>query len=171
MQSIERWTPERVLKLPDHLFGERVSHLLSGYSAGGSEDFALDQQPLPDPCVLWSIRVWTFGFTAGQVALGLGLGTQVPGGAAAFYGLDQLMGWSDSSLARPAYCNLADGNGQIVVPSRRIVHAGGRRLVGYLTAGAAAAGEVYWVVEVSSLPREVPDWFNIGDEADPVEEA
>ena len=159
MVSIETWTEPQVLALPDHLLGQRVIHLLEIVSAGPSDDFLLDHRVLPDPCIVWGVGFWTVGLTGANCAIGVSLGVEMPGTLAAFAQLESVVGGTSTGVARLYFVNVNDSNGLVWMPCRRLLVTGGRRLVGYVGTLAGAAGAGHIAVEVSPLPRQIPDWF------------
>lgn len=171
MQSIEKWRPERVLKLPDHLFGQRVLHVVGAQVGAGASGFFIDALPLPDPCVVWSIG-WSMQLgTGGGVIFAMALGNKVPGAIAEFAALPAFLPGVGVNVNGTWILTSDTGNGQLGGRMRVIQRTGGGRIVVYLADAAATGGILTLLVEVSSLPREVPDWFDLGAEADAAEEA
>ena len=157
--DIRNWSLGQIMELPDHLFGRRF--IISCYVAQGAPGSAFDisEIALPEICVIWEVG-W-FMLLAGGAGDGLrlALGDQLPATAAQFMLLDPLIHGFGIQGPEPRLISPRNCLGPVVTNQLRLpVQAAGRRLV---LQGFATTGPAYiqaWVI-VSSVPKEIPDWF------------
>ena len=157
--NISSWSESEIAKLPDHLFGAR--NIVSGRIEGttGDEQYGISMEAFPDVCMLWSVFVDIVVDGGLEWArMTARLGDQLPTAAAEVLALPFLLpGWGNVGEIWNWYSR---GSSFLAFSDlRKVIRPQGRRLV--LFGNMDAAVEWHFCVGccVSSIPREIPDWY------------
>ena len=157
--NISSWSLSDIMQLPDYLFGRRF--MISTRIASGSPlpVFAISTEAFPDRCVLWAVDIELMTATYGnQSEVGLRFGDQLPANDGEFALLDRVL---------PGVGNVGDlydfrtysWEHYHFGSLRNILAPQGRRLVIRVDDVGAKVKETMVNCTVSSLPRDIPEWF------------
>lgn len=156
MIDIRNWPLDKIMQLPDWVFGAKFYNGHFGNQVGGGSTYYKFPTPLPDRIVLWDI----IGSVAPEtgvtyVLAGWGLGSEVPTAATWRRG--------DRLLANFVQINEAF---DISMPVGNIMHLGPVRLPivtgkRHITANYSSQGgnepEIHVTAVISAIPNEIPD--------------
>jgi len=155
--DIRNWPLERVMQLPDCLFGRKWIVAESLSVAGGAEGFVISADALPDRCVVWTMFVSAYRDGTAPAVAEFRLGQQIPADLTAFRLLDPIIGPAGftgivrSALQCSSYGLLA------AIDIRLPILSSGRKLVLRLEAIGAVALVIQAGIVISSIPNEVPE--------------
>lgn len=157
--DIRNWPLDQIMQLPDWCFGQRVIQTVSYRAAAAGSFYDLCAEGLPEQCVIWSSCAVLAGSLTSYGDMSLVLGDTVPATDAIFFEHEALFrGVGAPVIGRPMM-RLYGCSGPWLMKCRRVLDAKGRRLLLRLYSGAAVDIEGTWSVEVSGVPKEVPDWL------------
>lgn len=157
--DISDWPIGKIMQLPDHLFGRRFVVSCTAEAVNGASGWDIAEIAFPEDIVLWGM--W-YGLTFDEYKadyIRLALGDQLPTTTAMMDGLEPLLPGVGRQGADPRRIITASYNTYLPQHLRMPIRTMGRRLVMEVT--AAAAKNAIWgvVLVVSTIPREIPDWF------------
>lgn len=156
---IEDWSIDKIMQLPDCLFGRRWPIITSRAIAADAQDQWLVQQPLPDRCVLWSINGAWSTVSGTDDWVNFALGDHEPANAAEFLAFKKLFA-GDYDQPTPGLGIYVRGYAPLSIPMRMPILAQSMRFaVQHQNSSASAAITVQYCFEISSIPKEVPDWL------------
>jgi len=161
--DIRNWPMDRIMQLPDHCFGRRWP--IACERAGISGRFYdISEVALPERTVIWSVVLDWWNTSMDTCAFcRLGVGDQLPVDVAGMNACEPLLRGVGVQGIEPRHYSLSPGLLSIRWPMRMGLAAGGRRFV----LGIAPVGSNYLfarvVLEVSSVPNEVPDCLLSGN--------
>ncbi len=157
--NIRDWGLGEIMQLPDECFGRRfpVCAGLLTSSAGGAWD--ISELALPEVCVLWNVVLWCQNDSEAILTVRLALGNQQPTSLVMMTALEALIPGLGVQGLDPRYIMVAPGFSMVSLPVRCPINTRGRRLVLEVISDGTALVYAQVVVEVSSIPTEVPDWL------------
>lgn len=155
--DIRNWPADKIMQQPDHRFGQRWVIGVANYVEGLGVTYEISEAGLPESCVIWNLGLSAAGGSLTIGAVSLALGDHLPTTDAEFDANEILFRDVGTLVAgrRLVYVGtLFGGSGQ---PMRKFVKTGGRRLVGRFVRPSEAGLFMMAAIEVSSIPRELPD--------------
>jgi len=157
--NLSDMTPQQIMKLPDHLFGNRfiVGIEISESLADTYWDIA--ETALPDYAVLWSFgwELWNSGVTFANFRLALG--DQLPTTTGQMDGLTPLLSGVGNQGSEPRAIQFGIDPLSQQFNCKTLINAQGRRPILEMTNPGQSNVEVRCLFVFSSLPKAVPDEF------------
>jgi len=155
--DISRWGMDQVMMLPDHCFGTRRVLTMCGEGTIAIPAFDISETGLGERTVVWGAGVWNELADTLASFVRFKLGDQLPATLAEFDALDDMF---PEMACVAGYRSILAVRGETAIlwlPMRRMFQTSGRRIVAAL--GAIALSEAIGMcgIEISSVPREVPD--------------
>lgn len=156
MIDIRAWPVDRIMCLPDHVFGQRWVVNSSQVIAGNTTNRWLVQRSLPNRFVLWSLRFGGLTEFPLYLAFKFAMGDQTPADEAAFDGNPRLF---------PGKLDTAGEEGDLYVSGidvremnmRRMIQGDGLRFVcSCFNPSAAGTARITVSFEISSVPSTIP---------------
>ena len=160
--DVSGWAPEKIMQLPDHVFGER--HILAcyGYSGNGVPVWDISEVAVHDISVLWDLTIYPVYLTSAGDYVRIAWAQYLPKSTDEMDKLAPLVRGFGEQGAEPRRIPLYFYAGALTLHTRNLVYPGGRRMVIEVYASAAKYTMCYVVATVSSLPKVVPDWLISG---------
>lgn len=155
--DIRNWPMDKILQLPDGVFGRRWPVSVSAKGTGPIPTFDIAEMAFPERIVVWEVQYngWRVDPNVVQTVR-IGLADQLPVTVAV---MDtsapflRSLGFVVGGLTAFYLPN----SGNLIFPNLKVgVETGGRRLVGYFVT-LSTDWDVWLTVTVSSIPTEVPD--------------
>lgn len=164
---IDDWPMDRIMRLPDWCFGRRW--FVGAYQGGtlGVIHLNMTEEELPDKFVVWGALFCCMSPSCLQaLRCTIRLGSRIPVNVAEAMGLDRVFkGVSSHTIL---YEFFAPQNGIMWVPAERVlIESAGRRIVIVTNGDQAIDYEATVGIQISALPKEVPDWLISGKEPNP----
>lgn len=155
--DVSNWPPNKIMQLPDHMFGQRWYVGFIPEPAAGEELFILSKEALPEWAVIWALSMHTTGPVDGHLLrVSLRLGHRAPATTAAARELPLLLPGLSIPASLDEFHPLTGHN--IHLPYiRKLVHSKGRRIVAYVRNLTAESVRLRVAVLVSGIPKEIPD--------------
>lgn len=153
---------DRIMQLPDCCFGRRFIVSCTIFCPAGSRRWTISEIAFPERAVIWEARCWA-GFTNYYISsFRVALGDAVPTSVEEMDQLEALFqGFGRTGIgSRLMYPYVTSG--PVFTNLRLPIETAGRRMV--LEAKAITDNDVdfIFVVVVSSIPKEIPDWLCSG---------
>jgi hypothetical protein len=160
--DIRTWPLDQVMSLPDCVFGQRwfVGCFLT--RTGTDDVYAISEENLPDICVVWGMLV-TFHSSVNTDTgwIGLRMSDILPTTTDEFMGCERIFrGLSSPQTTIDVVISKQDHIEMTNV--RKLIRPQGRRLVVRVATSTSAMIIVNASILVSSIPREIPDWWVSG---------
>lgn len=157
--DIRDWPMDRIMQLPDNVFGRRWPVLMQANLTDGNPVFDLAEIGLPNRFVIWELMGFNQGSFGVTVEIALALGSQLPASDAEFLVLEKVFpSFIDTTGIRGSIENMTT-TGMSLTQLRQGVDAGGRALIGRFKRKAALSLSAWCSVVISSIPNEVPDIY------------
>lgn len=160
--DIRNWPIDRIMQLPDSCFGRRFSVCVNVDTTGSAVAWDISEIAFPEMCVLWEVAISAnnYNFAPQLDNVRIALGDQLPTAAAMMNALEPLTPGLGAQGPEPR--NIGAILGSFIFHMRIPISAQGRRLVLEVTPSAEQDVKVSVVCQVSSIPKEVPDWLRSG---------
>lgn len=160
--DIRNWPAERIMQLPDCVFGRRwFVGMISGKEGAGA-DFIVSDEPLPDRMVVWGLFITGRQTAMSSWEVTFRLGQDLTYNLATVEVLPRIF----PGLAHPTFVNeIWNQNGACTwwPGLRNYVEAQGKRLVMVLTTNDGTGYREFSAgLLISSVPREIPEWLISG---------
>lgn len=157
--NIRDWPMDGIMQLPDHCFGRRWP-IACEISTITDPTYDISEIALPERCVVWSVALdWWNASIDTDAYIRLALGDQLPLNVGMMNILEALIRGVGVQSGEPRYIGLEVGSLNLLWPMRMGLAAAGRRLVMSARPVGGNWLTVRCVLEVSSMPTEVPDWL------------
>ena len=161
---IDNWPLDRIMRLPDWCFGRRW--WVGTYSGGtnGVINYGIIEEQLPDKFVIWGMFFCSrsVGMTE-AMRVTLRLNDVAPVAWADVYALEHL--FKGIGISNVIYeFNFAANTAFWMNTERVIVESAGRKIVFVTNGDQAITYESTIAVQISSMPKEVPDWLLSGQD-------
>lgn len=157
--DIRDWPMDKIMQLPDEVFGRRWPIILGASVGAGSSAFRLSELGLPERSVLWEIHGSERIFSDPVNALGshilLALGDQVPLGFTQFAALEDLL--ANAGVFISGHYSLT-GHTHLT-RLRMPIASGGRRVIADLINDGGATTVMQVELVFSSVPNEISDFY------------
>lgn len=147
------------MQLPDCAFGRRWPVAVQQEQETVATFFDISELALPEACVIWNCGIWSPYYAMVDITISLALGDVLPTTDAQFDAYETLFRDVGVIVAGRRTIRMIRSPGTYNIPMRLPVAATGRRLVGRFEWSAEALTNVYCILTVSSIPKEVPDWL------------
>jgi len=157
--NISTWSDARIMQLPDHLFGQRWLVSVMRTPNNPVDRWDISEIPLPDAFVMWEFAYGSSAVFGAEIGFRFAYGDQIPVNAAAFSEFEPVMPGLGVTGQEPRTITHEDGPHDIRIPMRKLVRPGGRRLIMEVPFAGGGDMRCWGRMVISSLPREVPDWF------------
>ncbi len=158
--DIRNWPMDRIMQLPDCVFGRRWLMACEKRSVSDTEAFDITELALPEKCVIWNLALDTSPGEGLNLYVRLALGDQLPTTTAMMSALEPLFPGLGFQGAEPREITLRSGVFVVSWPLRMPVASAGRRMVLGVMGAETPRVSARVVIEVSSIPTEVPDWLS-----------
>ena len=160
--DVRGWPVERILQLPDWVFGR--SYILSCVCkiSGIGITFDISELLLPNLCVVWYVKIWGWYTTGYQSYVRIGLGHFLPSTEAEFMKLKPIVHGLGITGAEPRQIHIWRDQPSLDLQMRMPLDSGGNKVCMMANALTAEFGYARLAVCVSAFPEEVPDWLISG---------
>ena len=160
--NISDWPLDKIMQLPDHMFGRRFLISATVEIATGITGWDISDLAFPEMCVIWEYRAYCSKKTVTLVGVRMALGDQLPTTTAQMDALDPLFNGYGVQGAEPRRIPTDIYRSNELRNIRMPLAAGGRRLIIEFT--QAEAGGNFYAVElvVSSVPKDIPECLILG---------
>ena len=159
---IDDWPINKIMQLPDWCFGIKYAVSVEAFAANDSFAYDISEIALPETMVIWQILIVPITFSAFTNYVRIGLAQNLPATEAEFMELQPLINGMGAQGPGPRQIQLNIYSAGQSIMLRQPVHTASRKLA-LLT--YAAVDENCWVrvvIIISSVPKEIPDWLNLG---------
>jgi len=150
------------MRLPDWCFGRRW--WVGSYcgSTGGTAYYGISEEQLPDKFVVWGVFISNRSPNCLEaLRLTVRLGDHIPANVADANAMERL--FKNITIPTITYEFYPQQNAMTWVNiQRQLIESSGRRLAFVANGDQAIAYEMTVGVQISSLPKEVPDWLISG---------
>ncbi|MBA7549725.1 hypothetical protein ES705_42220 [subsurface metagenome] len=160
--DIRSWPMNQIMQLPDECFGRRFNVCVAVESDEPTGKGDISEIAFPDVCVIWNVTMWVHNADTTNREMRIGLGDQLPGVMADMDCYEPLIPGFGLQGIEPRYIFTVPGYSLVSLPMRNPLNVQGRRLVIVASGAVENPTLVQIVVEVSSIPTEVPDWLISG---------
>jgi len=158
MVNVEDWSVDRIMQLPDSVFGARWAICCAIYVTGAGSYWDMSELVMPQRAVLWQLYWACVYGTSAANYFRLALGNKLPTSEAEMSTLEPLIPGFGNGGPDPRRIQTAATylwwNGQLDL--RMPLIGAQRRLV--LESVGTTAVTIYVGAVISGFPREVPDW-------------
>ena len=155
--DIRNWGLDKVMSLPDSMFGRKWPISVSSNIHTEGTDYDIAEIPLPDQAVIWHLSIQHEATLTASSIISLALGDVLPTTDAQFYAYEPVFSSLGTYLAGNRIFGMQGGSGGLKIPMRHPIRPQGRRLVGRFEIPGNYVGTQYAIIVISSLPKEVPD--------------
>ncbi len=155
--DIRRWSMDQVMMLPDHCFGTRRVITMCGEGKIVEPAFDISETGLGERTVVWGAGVWNILADTDSSFVRFKLGDQVPANLAEFNALEDMFPEMACLAGYRSIMVVRGTTGLLWFPMRRMFQTSGRRIVAALGSTSLTAAIGMCAIEISSVPREVPD--------------
>lgn len=161
---IDDWPMDRIMRLPDWCFGRRwwVGEYMG--STTGVVFYNFGDEQLPDKFVVWGVLVSCRAPNCLEaLRLTIRLGDHLPVSAADAQTMERIL----KGISIPTICYELYVNQNAVTwinCERLLIESAGRRLALVSNGDQAIGYEMTVGVQISALPKEVPDWLSSGQD-------
>lgn len=147
------------MQLPDDAFGTRFKIYVSNNQNVPGFSYAISALALPEQFIIWELSVFFVGTAAGEVKVRIAMGDRAPANPDEMTALQQLI---------PGFGELISSGRAVIVGStgrydfKRLkipVVAVGRKIVIETVAWTPAFGRAVVDLTISSIPKEIPDFY------------
>lgn len=160
--NIEKWDIEKIMRLPDWCFGTRYVLACSAYGANAAYGFDMSEISLPNRGVLWQLTLHTIFSDSSSNYMKIARGNKLPATEAEFNLLKPFVTGLGQAGAEPRQL-VSYPSGQTLSMSMKMpIESVGGRLIIAAYGQAAKSTRIRVVAVVSGIPKEVPDWLNLG---------
>jgi len=150
------------MQLPDWCFGRRWPIITTFSIAPDSSIQYIVDQPLPDRIVIWSIGAWGNANATANTSVKYALGDHPPATQAEFDAFERLFKGDLDNVGEEGGIRLTAST-MMKMTMRMEVRPQGRRFAIWMHNGHATVTQrITSVIEISSMPTEVPDWLVSG---------
>lgn len=153
---------DKIMQLPDCCFGRRW--FVGTYMGGtlGVVHYNMSEEQLPDKFVVWGVLFSCMSPNCLQaIRCTIRLGHVIPANIGAAQVLDRV--FKDVSVNTIVYEFYINPNGVDFLPcQRQLIESQGRKLVIVTNGDQAIDYESTVAIQISALPKEVPDWLISG---------
>ena len=160
--DVSGWAPEKIMQLPDHVFGERHVLACCGKSSNDVPVWDISEVAVHDISVLWDLTIWPIYVTDADDYVRIAWGQYLPKSTAEMDELAPLVRGLGKQGGEPRKIPIYFYAGGMSFHLRKLVYPGGRRMVIEVYANVGKYTMCHVVATVSSLPKEVPDWLISG---------
>lgn len=156
---IDNWPMDRIMRLPDWCFGRRWFVGTYQGSVNGTVHYNISAEQLPDKFVVWGAFMSCMSPSMLQaLRMTMRLALQAPVSVETTRVMDRV--FKDISEPNIVYEFACPQNGCFWLKAERtLIESAGRRLVVVTNGDAAIAYEATAAIQISALPKEVPDWL------------
>lgn len=155
--DISKWTIEKILQLPDHMFGYRWWVSVPETAVTAATRYYMSPLKLPDHTIIWRLHIYVDYHGAGfNIWFSLALGVTVPTNDAEFGALPLLM----PSYAPRRIYHVFKSNPFYKVELlglRNYVHSKGRNLIIRVESSSSQNHDFHVGLLISALPTSIPD--------------
>lgn len=157
--DISGWPINKIMQLPEHVFGRRWPVSVAFVLAGAAAKFDMADSKLPDGFVIWGITIIHRWASSSNMEVTLATGEQLPAADVAFNQLPLLFPEIKSANGKLGSIESIYQASNVINRLKVPVVNNGTRLIGRFirTVGSSVGGQV--ILTVSSIPNEVPDWL------------
>lgn len=157
--DIRNWPMEKIMQLPDCIFGQRYIVSCNVEVDGEASSWDISEIAFPDICVFWTLGIYWYYHKGHVDYIRLALGDQLPTTQAMMSELEPLINGYGMQGPGPREIHSYLNSSQEIVHMKKLISAQGKRMIieGHSTGTGAVKVRAY--VEVSSIPKEVPDWL------------
>ena len=157
--DISQWPAERILQLPDWVFGRKFPICANVILNSGTWAADISEIGFPDPCILWSLTLGWYRHSANTIWARIALGDKLPANDAEVMTFQPLIHGFGLQGPEPRKLISYMGSSGWGFQLKDFVRTGGRHLVVSAAATAAQYCYLYVIAVVCSVPKEVPDWL------------
>ena len=157
--DISDWPMERIMQLPDHLFGPRWLVGVGVITLFGTPQIRISNAGLPERSVIWSVQCVAVPVTLNKVSMGFRLGNVLPGSVTEFNRLEPMFGTMEIVPGARSLFTVPLGSAIDYTRLRFPVMTGGRRLVVLFNSPDPEITDAQASILISSIPREIPDLY------------
>lgn len=162
LMDISKWPLDKVMQLPDFVFGTKFTVSCEVQANGVTPAFDISEIALPEYFILWQL-VTECMFTDYYMSyIRIGLGEQLATTEAMFMNNEPLLHGYGEQGASPRKILIAVQSSTVQINLRKPVHAKGKKLtmMGQVIVDKAARARA--TIVISTVPKEVPDWVFSG---------
>jgi len=155
--DISRWGMDQVMMLPDSCFGTRRVLTMCGEGTIAAPAFDISETGLGERTVVWGAGVWNELADILTSFVRFKLGDHLPATLAEFDALEDMFPEMACVAGYRSILANKGSNGLVWLPMRRMFQTSGRRIVVALGVTGISVDMGMCGIEISSVPREVPD--------------
>ena len=155
--NISDWPMQKIMSLPDHMFGRRFLISCQMIITGVHPLWDISEIAFPETAVIWEMRFGSCAEETIEVLMKFALGDQLPTTIAQFDRLEPIFNGLGVAGPGPRNNHILGTNN---IEMRRLkmgVRTSGRRLVLQVLNLGATQAFTHVMLTVSGLPREIPD--------------
>jgi len=157
--NISDWPLQRVMELPDHLFGRRfLISCLSNVEAQATV-WNISEVPFPELTVIWELQLITWEIENTRTIFRIAMGDQLPLNVGMMDLLEPVFPGFGLDGPEPRFIHSRDLQGTHLTRLKHPVRVSGRRLVCEFENTYAYSSTMGVLMVVSSVPRSVPDCY------------
>ena len=157
--DIRNWSMDRIMQLPDEVFGRRWFVGVSGTPGNFLLVFDISESALPDMAVIWGLVVTASAESVINTQVVLRLGNKLPASAAEFDAMELLFPAVMALDGVRSSISIGAGAALSIPNMRMPVAAQGRRLVVSMLTPVIPDVNVAVTLLVSGIPSNVPDFL------------
>jgi len=157
--DISSWSIGQIMQLPDCLFGRRFPIACCAYGAQGALAWDIAEIAFPERFVLWNVSFVSNYIDYQSDYIRMAMGDQLPAAAGEMDLLEPLLPGLGADGMEPRQIYIARRPFDGMKGLRNPYQAAGRRFVLEVQPVAEQGARVMVVLIVSSMPREIPDWY------------
>lgn len=157
--DISNWPIGDILQLPRFIFGRRWMVGTARNLVGAAAHYSISDAMLPDKFIIWEMSIQSKFASSSSIQVTLATGMELPTTDAQFYHLPLVFPDVRSVGGVSGSFDAVYLDSNIVKGCKIPIMNSGRYLVGrYIrTVGTGVGCQINLII--SSVPREVPDWF------------
>lgn len=160
--NITKWNSERIMQLPDWVFGEKYIVTCKVASSGANSIWDISEISYPNRMVLWQLNLAWINCNDATGYIRLAFGEKIPTSTVMMDGLKSVVTGLGQQGPEPRKIYGFTNMGQEVIDLRKYMEPQGHKLVVEATSVVGKATRVRIHTIVSSIPKEVPDWLISG---------
>lgn len=159
---IDNWPINKIMQLPDDVFGRRYMVSMTAQSLAGAAAWDMAESPLPDKAVIWSMASIVHVDDRNVDNFRLALGNELPTTVAQMSLLDPIFPGLGIQGPEPRAIPHSFYMGLTIANMKTFVQGGGRKPILEVTGSDAANATLTVIMIVSSFPSEVDSWWISG---------
>ncbi len=155
--DIRNWGMDQVMMLPDGCFGTRRVITMCGSGTLTAPAYDICETGLSERTVVWGAGMWSMMPDTQDAFARFKLGDHLPTTLAEFDTLEDMFPEMACVAGYRSIMTKRGSSGLLWLPMRRMYQTSGRRIVAALGTTALTEAIGICALEISSVPREVPD--------------